>query len=264
MHNFKQQTDNKHSFFKKTYSIEWLKIISKLDLNFYDSLREYMIDWIVLKGFILDAGCGEGKLLRWLRQEAILNENNSTVQIYGLDISVIPAQFNDDVIVADVNGLPFQSDIFTSVYCTGVLCCVSDIKNVLKEFYRIIKPGGRLFFTYPVKLSLWTIEREVRNSLGLGKCYTQNLTYLSNQTLATILKELGYELLFLSGYWFLYFPYLILRVFRYFLNKTTKSDLAWIATWFQTLGKLEKRFPKLLLKNFSYHTIWVAEKPKIT
>jgi SAM-dependent methyltransferase len=258
----KEQTDNKHIFIKKEYDIKWANIIPKMDLNYYDPLREFISDWIVLNGFILDAGCGDGKLLRWLRKTAEMNDDIPSVQIYGLDISVIPAQFYDDVIVADVNDLPFQSELFTNICCTGVLCCVTDIKNVIKGFYHILKPGGRLFFTYPNKLSLWTIEREVRNFLGLGKCYTQSLNYLSNQNLFNILKESGFELCFLSGYWFFYFPHLILRVLRYVLNKTKKSNLNLIARCFRELGKLEKRLPNFLLKNFSCHTIWVAEKPE--
>lgn len=42
--------------------------------------------------------------------------------------------------------LPFSAECFDSVVSTFTFCSIPDIKSALSEFYRVLKPGGRLFF----------------------------------------------------------------------------------------------------------------------
>jgi ubiquinone/menaquinone biosynthesis C-methylase UbiE len=42
--------------------------------------------------------------------------------------------------------LPFCEERFDSVVCTDVLCTVINVDEVLKEAYRVLKPGGRFYF----------------------------------------------------------------------------------------------------------------------
>lgn len=42
--------------------------------------------------------------------------------------------------------LPFEDNCFDSVVSTFTFCSIPDIESALSEFYRVLKPEGRLFF----------------------------------------------------------------------------------------------------------------------
>jgi ubiquinone/menaquinone biosynthesis C-methylase UbiE len=46
--------------------------------------------------------------------------------------------------------LPFQEAAFDAVLCTQVLEHMEWPREVVKEFYRVLKPGGKLFLTVPM------------------------------------------------------------------------------------------------------------------
>lgn len=53
--------------------------------------------------------------------------------------------------VLDLDKFPYSlpSDHFDFIYCKSVLQCVKNSTKVLMEFYRILRPGGRLYFDVP-------------------------------------------------------------------------------------------------------------------
>ena len=52
-------------------------------------------------------------------------------------------------IQADATSLPFKDNTVESVVCTGVLEHVSDSGQAVREIFRVLKPGGRLFVEVP-------------------------------------------------------------------------------------------------------------------
>ena len=42
--------------------------------------------------------------------------------------------------------LPFDGEVFDSIVISDVLCTVDNVDAVLNEAYRVLKPGGRLYF----------------------------------------------------------------------------------------------------------------------
>jgi SAM-dependent methyltransferase len=106
---------------------------------------------------ILDAGCGTGLMLQELAPFG-------TVE--GVDISDEALQFCrkrglDNVRLADVTRLPFPDEQFDVVTALDVLEHLDDDTAALREFRRVLKPGGRVFVFAPAHKWLWSLQDEV-------------------------------------------------------------------------------------------------------
>lgn len=96
---------------------------------------------------ILDLGCGAGRHITFLAREK--------VEPYGIDISndgILVAQerlaqenLSANLIVGSVDKLPYENDFFDGLISYGVLyyCGDKEIKNSIKEIYRVLKCGGK-------------------------------------------------------------------------------------------------------------------------
>jgi SAM-dependent methyltransferase len=62
---------------------------------------------------------------------------------------------NVTLICANVERLPFKSDVFDFVHSNNVIEHVSDQKALLQEAWRILKPNGLLFLLSPNRFSLY-------------------------------------------------------------------------------------------------------------
>jgi len=106
---------------------------------------------------MLDAGCGTGLMLQELRPMG-------TVE--GVDISEEALQFCrkrglENVRNADVRALPFDDGQFDFVTALDVLEHLDDDAAALREFRRVLKPGGRVFIFAPAHQWLWSLQDEV-------------------------------------------------------------------------------------------------------
>lgn len=94
---------------------------------------------------ILDAGCGTGKFfgMEFAREIGC--------QLVGIDLRQdLSANSEIDFGVrAELSGLPFADGSFDVVNCRLVIEHVDFPGTVLKEFYRVLKPGGRLTIFTP-------------------------------------------------------------------------------------------------------------------
>ncbi len=93
---------------------------------------------------ILDAGCGTGGNLNWLRRYA------GSGEIYGIDLSVEALQFSREngpgrLVRASVTDLPFDNSSFDLVTSFDVLVQLptggADVQAI-REMYRVLRPGG--------------------------------------------------------------------------------------------------------------------------
>jgi SAM-dependent methyltransferase len=119
---------------------------------------EILLDEIVKKlppkSRILDVGCGTGYQLKWFRDR-------------GFDVSAIEPSSEMRAIAQDLNpgalildgaasALPFPDEMFDLVLAIEVLRYLpsQDLKLAYAEMLRVLKPGGRLFFTMVNRFSL--------------------------------------------------------------------------------------------------------------
>jgi len=98
---------------------------------------------------VLDAGFGMGQ---WAVELSKLNK-----EVYGIEyaqnrvdaVNEIVKLYNvknTKFIQGSIEELPYEDNVFDAVFCYGVIFC-TDYKKSLKEFYRVLKPGGKLYFS---------------------------------------------------------------------------------------------------------------------
>jgi len=103
---------------------------------------------------VLDAGCGEGSV-------SIYMAGRHGFDVHGIDlldfnISRARKVANERGLadktrfqVGDYSALSFADNFFDGVYAIETLVHAPDIQKVFKEFFRVLKPGGKLtFFEY--------------------------------------------------------------------------------------------------------------------
>ena len=128
------------------------KLLKKYDIDRYDLTERF-----AERGKrVLDIGCGEGFLLRKLKDKF--------EELYGLDVapsrleeakekirSLYPLEVPRFKFVegnAD-EVLPFSNDFFDAVTCIAVIEHVYDIFSLVREMYRVLKPGGYIIAEVP-------------------------------------------------------------------------------------------------------------------
>lgn len=99
-----------------------------------------------VSGWILDAGCGTGILL-----PALLERHGCPARVLELDFALgmlrvnaskNPARRRVRFTCADVQRLPFRDASFGLVACFGLFPHLADQQAALREFFRILQPGG--------------------------------------------------------------------------------------------------------------------------
>lgn len=106
---------------------------------------------VVSKGKVLDAGTGPGRLAR------LLAHNQPELEVHGIDLSedmirlarehTIAEQLQDRVQfeVANVGELPYPDESFDLIVSTISMHHWNEIEQPLRELYRVLRPGGRLW-----------------------------------------------------------------------------------------------------------------------
>ncbi len=96
----------------------------------------------------LDAGCGTGVLGRWLA-------STKECRVHGVDASeamIRHAQPDPRMTFEQVESIcrvPVESGSFDGILCSSVLEYVDEPREALREFFRLLKPGGLLLVSVP-------------------------------------------------------------------------------------------------------------------
>ncbi|MCG8634539.1 MAG: methyltransferase domain-containing protein [Desulfobacterales bacterium] len=122
------------------------------------------------KDRILDAGCGHGMTLRYLKD---------TFKINATGVDPDPAVSNAasgrlkssaliSLVRAGLPRLPFRSGLFNGIFCECVLSLVKDREACLEDLYRVMAPNGRLVLT-DLYIRRWQVPQKPR-SVKAGAC----------------------------------------------------------------------------------------------
>lgn len=150
--------------------------ITKNNLDVYQ-IRVKIFNFIksslsLFSGKILDVGCGKMPYKKYIL------ENSKVTEYIGLDID--DALIYDKKIKPDYTWdgtrMPFENDTFECAIGTEVLEHCPSPEIILKEIYRVLKPGGVFLFTVPFLWNLhevphdeyrytpFSLERHLKNS----------------------------------------------------------------------------------------------------
>ena len=133
----------------------------------------------------LDIGMGTGRFTSLLRSRGY--------QVVGTDLSIemlrthkIPISlFN-----ANATALPVRDEKFDQLICMRVLKYVSELDSALKEFNRILKPGGYAIVQFANKMSYQFFLKKLP-SLG-DRRYNDIMFLRSHRELQGMIKEAGF------------------------------------------------------------------------
>lgn len=126
--------------------------IEKL-INSIGGIDIYLLDQILKERYrsdalILDAGCGDGRNLKWFYDHSY--------SFYGVDAnanSIATAKekypkLSNNFTIQNLDVLHFKNQMFDHVICSAVLHFAQNTQhflNMFSELVRVLKPGGSLF-----------------------------------------------------------------------------------------------------------------------
>lgn len=150
---------------------EYLKLAEVEDRMWYfRSLHAHVVRLLTQAGVkpdaaVLDAGCGTGGMILRLR------EQQRGWKWSGIDFMPIACelarqrcgaasagsgQAGADIREASVTALPFAEASFDAVVSADVICQVDNADVAVKEFFRVLKPGGVVVINVPAYMWMWS------------------------------------------------------------------------------------------------------------
>ncbi len=107
--------------------------------------RELLSD---VKEEILEVGFGTGLNLRHypahVKKITVIDINEELGK--KAKEKILQSSIDVDYKKISADELPFENNKFDSIVSTFTFCSIADVEKALAEFYRVLKPGGRLFF----------------------------------------------------------------------------------------------------------------------
>ncbi len=154
---------------------------------------------------IVDIGCGQGRYL------PIIREAFPTCRIVGVDLSTLGLSLARKRVVETLlvggigEAIPLADNIVDLVFSVETLEHVADARAMIREWHRIVKPGGKILFTTPCanRFSLeWTLMALTRgfeeSADGFGRFAWDepgHLRRLTSRHIRDLFAEVGFSVL---------------------------------------------------------------------
>lgn len=135
--------DNEFKIRPELETKKWRIILKK----FWHKINGQYIDEIISKaqGRILDVGCGNGHFLLPLKDKGF--------EVYGIEINPESVEICKELglkaICGTLEEAKFPNEFFETIIMSQVLEHLPSPKASLKEIFRILKPGGKVFIYCP-------------------------------------------------------------------------------------------------------------------
>ncbi len=104
-----------------------------------DHIKKYLIG-----SSVLDAGGGYGNYSKWVI------DNKPNINVICVDKLDLPNHDGINYISVDLeNPIPFEDNSFDTVFAFDVIEYINNERSMIKEFYRVCKPGGIIIGSVP-------------------------------------------------------------------------------------------------------------------
>ena len=189
---------------------------------------------------ILDLGCSSGILMLFLKQLGF--EDVSGIDLSPQAVDLCHRRGLTNVFVMRGEKTNFPDNKFEIIIASDVLEHIAESAQALKEWHRILKPGGRLIIFVPAFQFLWNAHDEKN----------QHYRRYSREEIERVLQNVPFKIE-RSSYWnfLLFFPVAAARLLNNFLsrNNIEKKDQLfelprWVNKSFCTMLEWENRFLK--------------------
>ena len=200
-----------------------------------------------INSLVLDAGSGEGNV-------AINLTKKYNLRIYGVDLldfavkkaisksKELNLQNKVKFKIGDYTELDFPNETFDGVYTMETLVHVTDYKKALKEFYRVLKPNGKLvLFEYSIASRKKFSPKELKIADMVNEeSGMHSLPHFLHDKFPQILKDSGFENIVVKDitpriipmlrkfYLIAYIPYIFIKLLglqRKFINATSAVEI---------------------------------------
>lgn len=170
---------------------------------------------------ILDIGCGPGNLS---------NNLSNIGKVFGIDVSLPTLRLCQKKYSNLINGkadeLPIREGSFDVVILLDVLEHIADDVKVMKETYRILKPGGIVLITAPAYKILWGSHDEIY----------QHYRRYSLDEIKKVVRSAGFTIKKLIAFEFIFFiPLLLFRKIKNVLNYSKRDDFINVPNWLNSI-----------------------------
>ena len=188
------------------------------------------------KGRILDVGCNSGVLVGVLQKEGY--------DAWGTDISAESIRFGTlrevrNLQIVEAEKQPFVDGTFDCVLALDVIEHIDSDREALREFKRLLKPGGLLVVQVPAYMLLWGLQDEVAHH---KRRYTK-------KSLLEAAKPQGFTILRITYFNFLLFvPIALSRMLQKISPPKRNSDFDLNNRFANSLFKVVFLFESVLLR----------------
>ncbi len=138
---------------------------------------------------VVDVGCGSGAFLETL----------PPCQKHGVDHSVEQLAFARKlgltVVQSEADALPFSDGSVDVVFSSELIEHIPREKGekMIEEFYRILRPGGKVVLTTPNYYSLWPAIEELWSRTGPIDYRKIHITHYTRKKITNLFRENGFQ-----------------------------------------------------------------------